>query len=358
MAFEHLTSDKQPSLLAWILALATLLFLVLSAGFLFITGTRVESELARRQANEYLRTKEFERALLLARAGLTPSVDQELYETLLGKDGTTLSKRQLAAVTELITASENIQLKRVMLGVTDLQRGKSETIEPFIEQLKEENTLLSRGRVKLLESRLSKALTLADSFKRVDLEMTQLEQKLEQLKTELSQNEDRFRLVSQSTQEIFSVSAVRPVEAPPFQRTLPLYKAGVLAGLPQLSGIPDDIPELPQLREILIRAGGAVSLQYEAFISTLAKIRENTALILEQHTVLSKRGVELEEALKLSTKSQRAILFQMTKELQLATELLLNPLTPPLEPWSRYLPEGLSKLLDLSIQRKTETISI
>lgn len=82
-----------------------------------------------------------------------------------------------------------------------------------------------------------------------------IEGRMSELNQQLRSATDQYNLLSRDVSELFSLRAASEFEPgviPPF------YRAGVLAGLPSIKGVNDDIPSLEALKLALEQAGGKV----------------------------------------------------------------------------------------------------
>ena len=121
----------------------------------------------------------------------------------------------------------------------------------------------------------------------LDRSVKQHQAEIERLHGELRDQVNQFLLVASDLGELLSIAALEsanPIEP------LPVYRLGVLAGIPKVPQIPDNISDLVSFREKLQRVSGNVRLNgpnvHLLFQDKLRGYRESVAAIESKHTRL------------------------------------------------------------------------
>lgn len=124
-------------------------------------------------------------------------------------------------------------------------------------------------------------------------ELVALSRELKSIEQKIVQNTERFQIVAKDVEALFNLRQVR-ISDP---QELPVYRSGVLAGLPMLESLPDQLLNLVELREELDLAGGEVSVSgpdaAQEFMLKLEMLQQSSATFVETHSDLveKKEGI-------------------------------------------------------------------
>jgi hypothetical protein len=121
---------------------------------------------------------------------------------------------------------------------------------------------------------------------------------------------DRFSLAKDSLAELLGFIHLSSGDSK--DTTVSFYSAGVLAELPEISGLPDEIPDLPSLRDLLLKLKATVSVRgpdaQELFVGELESLRQQSRELAVENTSIRNSLSELNS--NLTTTQQK------TKELR------------------------------------------
>jgi len=178
-----------------------------------------------------------------------------------------------------------------------------------LKELGEDTELLEELRV-LIENEIQQMVRKQEIFDLSSNQYQELESDRETIK-------QRFYLLASDLYNLLSVSSRRP-------DGFSYYQGGILANLPIIEGIKDNIPDTSTLNEQLFLIGGEINRTPGApaddFVNRVNQLRSSSLRLIEQDKSLKSRSSELEKEqrrLKAELKKSYEDLSQSTGKLLL-----------------------------------------
>jgi len=187
-----------------------------------------------------------------------------------------------------------------------------------LKELGEDTKLLEEVRV-LIENEIQQMVRKQEIFDQSSKQYQELQREKETI-------EQRFYLLASDLYNLLNVSSRQP-------DGFSYYEGGILANLPIIEGIKDNIPDTSTLNEQLYLVGGEINRTPGApddFVSRVNQLRSSSLRLIEQDKSLKSRSSELEKEqrrLKAELKKNYEDLSQSTGKLVL---MLSKNSTPPL----------------------------
>lgn len=120
---------------------------------------------------------------------------------------------------------------------------------------------------------------------------------------------DRFSLLRSSLAELLGFSHLSNDNTS--DTAVKFYAAGVLSELPCIEGIDDDIPDLPSLRDILVKLRATVTVSgpdaQDIFVNKLEQLRNDSRELALENTTLQKNAAELNADLENSKQKKASL---------------------------------------------------
>ncbi len=270
-SFQRRASNSSPSPIAWLSA---------AASVLLILGTCAALELTASGIGRALAVQEFVQSLRTPRIGATSDEIVEFFRSRLTPFGA-LAKRvrdwmndelEIDGSSSSVALVDSLRtlLKQVQDQSFEAARGTLSTVLKY-----QRVTLLNAlGANEAARNRVRDIEEVLERCEKLRIAIPQTAQSLEDARVRASGDVIEFKGAADDLAELLGL---RAEELPEQGQNLPVYALGVLAGLPRLQNLPDDLPDLATLNEIMTSLGGKIGVSgsnlAEAFNQRIIEIR-------------------------------------------------------------------------------------
>ena len=168
--------------------------------------------------------------------------------------------------------------------------------------------------------------------------IARVEASVEQLDQSLRSVYQRFELLGDDFGELLGLE---PLKADPAANELPIYRSGVLAGLPKLVDLPDYIPDSDSLGQIVLNIGAKVVKGPNAhvvFAESLQRTRTKIETVKADYAQLRSSYINNKEKLSSLRKERVALADQISTKL---SSILLAISRPPFASTSNALDRSM-----------------